>query len=560
MFNPSELEGEVDHSFFDSDCDDSQVSRDGRKKIDGNLKTEKETPLARERLHANTAGGLSPRTDRAKKHLKRVEDNSSSGAERKENSRQSKEEVRSRTSSISSVASASHKVNNNSNDGKEDSKKSSGTFMALLAEARVVDDEDVIEEEVLSSNPKCSGSKGRNKRSPTQCRRSPSPTSSEISTDTDSVRSCSSLEPPRPSKPSLSRGMRRTRVGSVRSRNLPPLCTEQSDGTVTDVSPLSSPDISPLQSLDLNRTEGEDGSLKEQQQASVPSTGLSNIHRDDSDPDVDECSLSSGSQLGGKVVYSYPGGRNRKNYSFTNDEVRRIDRENQRLLRELSRISPTSRPGSAAGRKSYTAKKNLPVVLRSHSALKRQKEQQRIERDNLAFLKRLESAKPSPGLKRSEQLADYHRLVGYPGAAQSSIYTSTTNKEMSTSKERTTSKGIKRQREQQRIERDNLAFLKRLESAKPSPGLKRSEQLADYHRLVAYPGAPQSPIYTVSTTNKERSTSKERSTNRKASAGKCPRPASAAHHSTRAVSITSDSSSTPVPRLKKLSTARPAWC
>ncbi|XP_042248957.1 cilia- and flagella-associated protein 97 isoform X3 [Thunnus maccoyii] len=487
MFNPSELEGEVDHSFFDSDCDDSQVSRDGRKKIDGNLKTEKETPPARERLHANTAGGLSPRTDRAKKHLKRVEDNSSSGAERKENSRQSKEEVRSRTSSISSVASASHKVNNNSNDGKEDSKKSSGTFMALLAEARVVDDEDVIEEEVLSSNPKCSGSKGRNKRSPTQCRRSPSPTSSEISTDTDSVRSCSSLEPPRPSKPSLSRGMRRTRVGSVRSRNLPPLCTEQSDGTVTDVSPLSSPDISPLQSLDLNRTEGEDGSLKEQQQASVPSTGLSNIHRDDSDPDVDECSLSSGSQLGGKVVYSYPGGRNRKNYSFTNDEVRRIDRENQRLLRELSRISPTSRPGSAAGRKSYTAKKNLPVVLRSHSALKRQKEQQRIERDN-------------------------------------------------------------------------LAFLKRLESAKPSPGLKRSEQLADYHRLVAYPGAPQSPIYTVSTTNKERSTSKERSTTRKASAGKCPRPASAAHHSTRAVSITSDSSSTPVPRLKKLSTARPAWC
>ncbi|XP_067440866.1 cilia- and flagella-associated protein 97 isoform X3 [Thunnus thynnus] len=486
MFNPSELEGEVDHSFFDSDCDDSQVSRDGRKKIDGNLKTEKETPPARERLHANTAGGLSPRTDRAKKHLKRVEDNSSSGAERKENSRQSKEEVRSRTSSISSVASASHKVNNNGNDGKEDSKKSSGTFMALLAEARVVDDEDVIEEEVLSSNPKCSGSKG-NKRSPTQCRRSPSPTSSEISTDTDSVRSCSSLEPPRPSKPSLSRGMRRTRVGSVRSRNLPPLCTEQSDGTVTDVSPLSSPDISPLQSLDLNRTEGEDGSLKEQQQASVPSTGLSNIHRDDSDPDVDECSLSSGSQLGGKVVYSYPGGRNRKNYSFTNDEVRRIDRENQRLLRELSRISPTSRPGSAAGRKSYTAKKNLPVVLRSHSALKRQKEQQRIERDN-------------------------------------------------------------------------LAFLKRLESAKPSPGLKRSEQLADYHRLVAYPGAPQSPIYTVSTTNKERSTSKERSTTRKASAGKCPRPASAAHHSTRAVSITSDSSSTPVPRLTKISTARPAWC
>lgn len=51
------------------------------------------------------------------------------------------------------------------------------------------------------------------------------------------------------------------------------------------------------------------------------------------------------------------------------------------------------------------------------------------------------------------------------------------------------------------------AFLKRLESVKPSPGLKRSEQLADYHRQVGYLGAPPSPTYT-STTKKDRSTSR----------------------------------------------------
>lgn len=51
------------------------------------------------------------------------------------------------------------------------------------------------------------------------------------------------------------------------------------------------------------------------------------------------------------------------------------------------------------------------------------------------------------------------------------------------------------------------AFLKRLESVKPTPGLKRSEQLADYQRQVGYLGAPLYPIC-VSTARKGRSTSK----------------------------------------------------
>ncbi|XP_053189980.1 cilia- and flagella-associated protein 97 isoform X2 [Scomber japonicus] len=495
MFNPSELEGEVDHSFFDSDCDDSHASRDGGKKMDRGSKTENT---------CKTAGGLSPRTGGTKKYQK--QDNS-----------HLKEDVRS-MSQRSSVLSKSHKVINNTgncgNDSNLNSRKSSGTFMALLADANET-------EAVLPSNPK--HSKERNKKSPTQHRRSPSPISSEVSTDTNSGRS-----------PSLSPRVRRTRVRTV-----------ESDGSVTDVSPLSTPDISPRQYLDLNHTGVKDRSRKKQQQESVPSTGLSNRHHDeDSDPDVEECSLISEIQLGGKVVFSCPGRRNRKNFSFTNDDVRRIDRENQRLLRKLSRISPTSRPGSAAGRKSHTGN-DLPVVQHSHSALQRQQEQQRIERDNLDFLKRLESVKASPGLKRSEQLADYQRLSEYPVGPPPPIYTSTTNKE------RTTSKGIKRQREQRRIERDNLAFLKRLESVKASPGLKRSEQLADYQRLSGYPGGPQPPIYT-STTSKERSTSRMAS-------GKGSRSASAAHHS-RAASITSDFSSTSVPMSKKLSSARPAWC
>lgn len=308
--------------------------------------------------------------------------------------------------------------------------------MTLLAEAREVDHEDVYsshspnesEEEVSKSNSKHSGSKGRNKQSPRKWirnrrTRSPSPSSTEASLDADSESSCNSSNVssslnsptlPRPKKSSLSPGVRRTRVSSAGSQDLTASHPEESDDTVTDVSPLSSPDSSPLQSVDLNHTEAEERNLKEQQQESVSSSGLHNVHqREDSDQDVDECSIRSESLVGGKLVLCCPGGRNRKNYSFTNDEVQTIDVENQRLLRVLSRLSAGPRPGGAAGKKSHVTC-NSPVIRLSHSALNRQREQQRIERENLAFLKRLESVKPSPGLKRSEQLADYQRYSSYP--------------------------------------------------------------------------------------------------------------------------------------------------
>ncbi|XP_070827639.1 cilia- and flagella-associated protein 97 isoform X2 [Chaetodon trifascialis] len=506
MFNHSDLEGEVDHSFFDSDCNESSIGRDGGKKMEKGLKGERESPPAPERLCAkrteNINIGRSPRTDGNKKDLKPVESNN--------NSVRRPERGKSGASSMSCAACTSDTVISNSSDGEEDSnlfsKRPNGTLMALLAEAREADDQNVYsqspdesEEEASASSAKHFGSKGRNKRKKrirSRHGRSPSPTSTEASVDADSESSCSSTNrrrsldsptPLRPSKSSLSPAARRIRGGSAGSEDVPASRTEESDDTVTDVSPLSSADSSPLQSSGLNHREAEEGSLKEQQpqeveeeeeeeEEGVPSSGLTNTHQaEDSDQDVDECSLSSDSQLGGKLVFRCPGGRNRKNYSFTNDQVRSIDRENQRLLQELSRLSPGPRPGSTAGKKTRAAS-NSPLVRLSHSALNRQREQQRIERENLAFLKRLESVRPTPGLKRADQLADYQRQVGYLGA----------------------------------------------------------------------------PLYPVcvSTVKKGRSASKTPSG---------PRSVSSAHHSSRAVSST-DSSSTPVPRSKKPSAARPAWC
>lgn len=60
---------------------------------------------------------------------------------------------------------------------------------------------------------------------------------------------------------------------------------------------------------------------------------------------------------------------------------------------------------------------NTPLSQISHNGLNRKRTQERIKKENEAFLKRIESVKPTPGLKCSEQLADYRRVVGYLGGS-----------------------------------------------------------------------------------------------------------------------------------------------
>ncbi|XP_076004182.1 uncharacterized protein LOC142996940 [Genypterus blacodes] len=189
------------------------------------------------------------------------------------------------------------------------------------------------------------------------------------------------------------------RQSSAVSQDLPPARAADSEGTSTDVTPLSSPDRSRLQSLDLNDRDDEDGSADERRQESALSSGRNQTPRD-SYGDDKEFSVSS-DQFGG-VPY-YPGGRSVRNYSFNNARVWCIDRENQRLLRAMAQQSSRSRGGYA---KSLAANKKGHVA---HSAINRQQDQQRIVRENLASLKRLVSAKPSRGMKRTDLLADYYQ-------------------------------------------------------------------------------------------------------------------------------------------------------
>eukprot|EP00794_Sanderia_malayensis_P021275 gene21275-23346_t len=99
-----------------------------------------------------------------------------------------------------------------------------------------------------------------------------------------------------------------------------------------------------------------------------------------------------------------PSVRNRTNYSFSNHTVDKIDRENQRLLKEIMRHQ-----AKKSSSKQTTVKKFEPVRVKSVAALNRNKLQAQIERENLAMLRRLEKVKPTKELSRQHLLKEHFK-------------------------------------------------------------------------------------------------------------------------------------------------------
>lgn len=330
MFSHRELEGEVDHSFFDSDCDDFSIRKDrGKKKMEKRLEAARGSLPVPDQVQARQSqsqteavggdrahrpeGAISPQNEGEKNHIRE--------AEKAGDSYGSEVEDMSSSSSISSIACVSDNIVNNGSDvglSSIRSKSPSKSDLALSAEYKEDDDEDGYhqsqdeseEEEGVPASQKFPGLKGGKVSTPKKLvrrrhPRSPSPPSSEAGSCTETESSCGSsdesctLEPPalaRPktSLPSSSPRMRRPRLGSAGARERPLTPTEESEDTVTDVTPLSTPEISPLKPLDLTQgsvlEEAENGRLQEQRQPeSAPSSGLSNVpQEDESSEDVDK--------------------------------------------------------------------------------------------------------------------------------------------------------------------------------------------------------------------------------------------------------------------------------
>ncbi|XP_043969907.1 cilia- and flagella-associated protein 97 isoform X1 [Gambusia affinis] len=405
MFTSSELEGEVDHSFFDSDGDSGRNVGEKREK---DLKMKKQIPstLQREsvKLSGHLAVDLHSRTEKTKRHLKEVENKSGNKTD---------------------ALSISFRQDEPIHEGKDElnlhSKRASGAFLTMTADIQSDGDNQRQNDTRISALafPASSNEQMPRKLVKNQHPKNSPPTSNEASTDADSESSFSSqrgfLNSSNLSKPTESfvrRKTRGTRRGSAESQDLPNMSTDESDGSVTDVSPLSSPDSGSLQSLSSEAV--KEGHKAQREPKTLPSGAFSNVRQAvDSNPDVDECSSGLESHLEQKMVLQISGGFVRKNFSFTDNEVRRIDYENKRLLQALSNISSRSR-AEKLPKKNASVSRGASVAFYPHSAQNRDRQQRRIQQENLVLLKKLQSTQATPGLRRAEQLADHQRRTSMP--------------------------------------------------------------------------------------------------------------------------------------------------
>ncbi|XP_063776820.1 cilia- and flagella-associated protein 97 isoform X3 [Pseudophryne corroboree] len=386
-------EGEVDHSFFDSDADDEA----GRQVISTS------EPSKREHTQAFGSG-----------ESKRVAE-TNHGAGKEVSKEKSKEPMSSPDSSRPSSAVKSGR-------SSAQSSRFGTTIPTGIPQIRhefednyYPDEDDSSEEESRSLRPKTAKQTNIGKKNTKYSRDFPSSISSSDTEFSDTA------SDDHKSKPHISLKERTLfSLGSPERRfSKQPTKdhTDESEDTVTDVTPLSTPDISPIQSFDIAAT-SEALKSKVKRQENVSQEIYDPVINGRADPKTLQDAMDLNQLLKVSVpleftvyaLYSWktstvyglksllkitrafmhldkteqkslslehPPSRHKKNYSFTNDEVRYIDRENQRLLKELSR---QSKPKS----QSITPKKLNPTPSRLyHSALNRQREQQRIERENL---------------------------------------------------------------------------------------------------------------------------------------------------------------------------------
>ncbi|XP_058854226.1 cilia- and flagella-associated protein 97-like [Acipenser ruthenus] len=459
MDSPKDLEGEVDHSFFDSD-DGEEQGKDLKEA--NNSKPQKHNEL--KQTSTNEKGTSKLGRDGNREEIREGQE------ERESCSGSVKEECNLSASSFSLSSLARSEASRGNLEGASGSqiKIPEKIRSCSSAEEREDDDDDDdesedgynrseedSEEEPDQEHSRCKPAHHNSSKKVSSKNRNYSPASSSESESSSSE--SESYTSPRKKSAGLPLSSPRHRSKLyLMSRKDKARLLEESEDTVTDVTPLSTPDVSPVQSFDLAMAKED---LKKQQIKKQRNVGLG-LYGNSGDYYSDEgekrflktqkerCNMSgnnlassvslesgAGSRHDQKLLsdamdlnqllkafmhleskkqknvgIDYPERKSRKNFSFSNEDVRRIDQENQRLLRELSR---QARPPSKSPKPKKPA--NPPARL-YHSALNRQREQQRIERENMAFLKRLESAKPTLGMKRSEQLSDYQRQMRYMGS------------------------------------------------------------------------------------------------------------------------------------------------
>ncbi|XP_075234348.1 uncharacterized protein LOC142332059 [Lycorma delicatula] len=85
----------------------------------------------------------------------------------------------------------------------------------------------------------------------------------------------------------------------------------------------------------------------------------------------------------------------RKNMTFTNEQLRKINRENEILLKKIMSYSkPNTKP-------SVMNNTSPPTCVKASAAINRKKNQRQINHDNYILLKKIHSVKPTPSISNS---------------------------------------------------------------------------------------------------------------------------------------------------------------
>ncbi len=273
MYSPKELEGEVDHSFFDSDCEASGLgSEDGRLNKQKAMerqdeKTGKVTHFSMDQI-GNEAQSVKNRKDEA-----RLEDDSNQGSRGQseeteyEKERQSSDGFFKGSSSLPGAKSSETVNNNQSDEGSSLHSYSSDEERELNDELKKTNDElkktnvnidndddgyhrsdDESEEDARSPVTQSTKHKALSHGTPKKSAGKFHKLSRSHSSSSDSESSHSSEE--RSSFQSQKSPVKHKRVGSAYQTERPKE-TAESEDTITDVTPLSTPNVSPSQSIDV---------------------------------------------------------------------------------------------------------------------------------------------------------------------------------------------------------------------------------------------------------------------------------------------------------------------
>ncbi|KAL4230105.1 Cilia and flagella associated protein 97 [Mactra antiquata] len=205
---------------------------------------------------------------------------------------------------------------------------------------------------------------------------------------------------------------------SLRSRS----SSYSNNSDITDVSPLDSPQNSPRNSrkqyekhvqYDIDSPE-RDSNIKletDQIDLSILMKCMEDIDREK------QQRIKNNSRRVAFASSSTLGDKPKGNYTFSVGRAKIIEKENQRLLKQIM-MQMNGGGGTTKKIPSKTTKgpkrATQPVVQRlTPSAVNRMKEQKRIEQENMQLLSRLHTTRPTRGMSRMEQIEDAERIMSY---------------------------------------------------------------------------------------------------------------------------------------------------